>query len=192
MSYSNFRPKPNRMLKPPAADLATQRDSHKQVLEELDHALKVAAHDCSIRSGAIGIDHEGRKYWALTPGVLDREYAKSILTSRSTGNRKAKRGKGRKAWKKGDDDELPDWSSIVAIWGRKPPDAVTTGQDSDDTEEDVERWWMFTESEEVLKLADWLAAMEESRDGPTRMKGLINDLRNHGAILKWKTSLAEI
>ncbi|KIY74346.1 hypothetical protein CYLTODRAFT_439259 [Cylindrobasidium torrendii FP15055 ss-10] len=168
-----------------AAELKTKRAKHKQVLETLDCALKVAQHDGTLRTGPLGTDHEGRKYWALSPGPLDRHYAKAVLDYYSEpSGRLPKRGRG-KTWK--DVAEPPDWSAIVAVWGKPPNDAVL----DESVKNDEERWWMFTDGEQVGKLAAWLTAVDEHENGvdSKKMKGLVDDLKMHATLLTWRASL---
>ena len=60
------------------------------------------------------------------------------------------------------------WGWFIAIWGQKPADAVlppSTNDDTDDDEEDDdmdnERWWGLWQSDEIRKLAEWIAIKNE-------------------------------
>lgn len=163
-----------------AAVLKTKRAEHKQFLDMLDCAVKVAQHDGTLRNGPLGVDHEGRKYWALSPGPLDRHYAKAILDYYSKPSGRIPKRRRGKMWK--DIAEPPDWSAIVAVWGKPPKDAVL----DESTNTDEERWWMFTDGEQVVKLAAWLAAVDEHKNGvdSKNMKGLVDDLKVQATLLK--------
>ncbi|KAF9051070.1 hypothetical protein BDZ89DRAFT_1126044 [Hymenopellis radicata] len=158
-------------------DFKAKRNNHKHILNSLDRVLKVVSYDSTVRSGPLGVDHEGRKYWAVSPGANDRQYAKAFLEWHATGGRKPKRGRGARNGKKGDPDYLPDWSSVVVVWGRKPPDAVTD-------RDAQEGWWVFSDPAEVLQLAAWLE--DKIDQGDSRQKSLVSGLTEHAAILKWK------
>ena len=63
------------------------------------------------------------------------------------------------------------WGWFIAIWGQKPTDAVLppSTNDDDDTDEeeddmDNERWWGLWQSDEIRKLADWIAIKNELSD----------------------------
>ena len=133
---------------------------HEALLAEVDCAHRIALSECIPRFGPLGRDTEGRVYYAITPGVIEREAALELLEG---GKGKVKFGKRRVA-------ELEErtrtkyWSWFVAVWGRKPEGAEVAklnqsegDDDAEDEDEDAERWWTFWQPEEVAKLAEWLA-----------------------------------
>ncbi|RPD54734.1 hypothetical protein L226DRAFT_560379 [Lentinus tigrinus ALCF2SS1-7] len=147
--------------KAPAVSLAERRAAlaaHEAALAKYEFAHHIAAAECISRFGPLGRDTEGRIYYAITPGVTEREAAVELLEG---GKGNVKFGKRRVA----EEDvrkEMKHWSWFVAIWGRKPEGAeVAKPKDDEDAEddgnEDDERWWAFWQPEQVSKLAEWLA-----------------------------------
>ncbi|KAI0335003.1 hypothetical protein GY45DRAFT_1358661 [Cubamyces sp. BRFM 1775] len=136
------------------------RLAHQNELLTIEHALKVASAECMPRFGPLGRDAEGRVYYALTPGVAEREAAFDILED-GTGevNFGKRRGVADEAQRKG----MRHWSWFLAVWGRKPEGAdVSQTDDEEDGDEDevenpdAEGWWGFWQPEEVAKLSEWL------------------------------------
>ena len=132
----------------------------------IDDAVKVASYANIPRISSLGRDIEGRIYWALTPGMNEREDALDLLQSYSQGRtHKSKPRRKRLVPSEEDRSALRKWSWFVAVWGKRPPTAERTlVEDSDDSEDeeeeededDDEQWWGFWEPEEIMKLASWV------------------------------------
>jgi hypothetical protein len=142
----------------------------------IDDALKVASYANIPRISPLGRDIEGRIYWALTPGMNEREDALDLLHSCSQGRTHKSRSR-RKPLVPSEEDRsaLRKWSWFVAVWGKRPPiverTLVEESDDSDGEEEedddDDEQWWGFWEPEEIMKLASWVhfkAGLEDTSE----------------------------
>ncbi|KAK0485730.1 hypothetical protein IW261DRAFT_744165 [Armillaria novae-zelandiae] len=185
---------------PEAQELKVKRREHKEIIESLDSALKVVSHDFSVRSGPLGIDGDGRVYWALSPGVNDRQYAMQYVSAMAAGTKKPKKGKGcTRAGK--DESSLSDWSSFIAVWGQKPKTATPSkSEDRSDKDAEMDQWWGFSDPEDIRKVADWLfivSGLEE--DGPessptdgeavrngNSIKALVHNLKEYATVLAWR------
>ncbi|KAK0225847.1 hypothetical protein IW262DRAFT_715074 [Armillaria fumosa] len=185
---------------PEAQEFKVKRREHKEIIESLDSALKVVSHDFSVRSGPLGIDGDGRIYWALSPGINDRQYAMQYVSAMAAGTKKPKKGKGcTRAGK--DESSLSDWSSFIAVWGQKPKMAtLLTSKDDSDEDAEMDQWWGFSDPEGIRKLADWLfivSGLEE--DGPENsptdgeavrngnsIKALVHNLKEYATVLAWR------
>ncbi|KAK0195341.1 hypothetical protein F5146DRAFT_1173629 [Armillaria mellea] len=185
---------------PEAQELKVKRREHKEIIESLDSALKVVSHDFSVRSGPLGTDGDGRIYWALSPGVNDRQYAMQYVSAMAAGTKKPKKGKG--CTRAGKDEwPLSDWASFIAVWGQKPKSATLLISE-DDINEDVEmdQWWCFSDPEDIRKLADWLFIVsgleEDSLESPlsdgeavrngNSIKALVHNLKEYATVLAWR------
>lgn len=143
----------------------------------IDDALKVASYANIPRISPLGRDIEGRIYWALTPGMNEREDALDLLHSCSQGRTHKSRSR-RKPLVPSEEDRsaLRKWSWFVAVWGKRPPIAERTlveddddseDEDDDEEEEEEEQWWGFWEPEEIMKLASWVhfkAGLEDTSE----------------------------
>jgi len=54
---------------------------------------------------------------------------------------------------------LRHWSWFVAVWGRKPADAIAVGNEEDVgmSYDEKEEWWGFWEPDQIRNLAQWIA-----------------------------------
>ena len=143
----------------------------------IDDALKVASYANIPRISPLGRDIEGRIYWALTPGMNEREDALDLLHSCSQGRTHKSRSR-RKPLVPSEEDRsaLRKWSWFVAVWGKRPPIAERTlveddddseDEDEEEEEEEEEQWWGFWEPEEIMKLASWVhfkAGLEDTSE----------------------------
>lgn len=135
---------------------------HKRTMAAIDDALKVASYTSISRVSPLGRDIEGRIYWALTPGMNEREDALDLLQSYSQGRaHKSKSRRKRLVPSEEERSTLRRWSWFVAVWGKRPPIAERTAaaddsEDEDDDGNDDEQWWGFWEPDEILKLASWV------------------------------------
>lgn len=183
-----------------------KRMLHKARLLNIDNALKIVTSGFAPRFSALGADHEGRMYYALRPGYPEREAALEYLEALSSDKpTKVKR----KARNIGDTkrEELTEWSWFIAVWGKKPQatPARTAGHDKSSDGEGGESWWALGESEEILKVADWITikcGLEDEEDVTTapssstpklnkrkmdELKQLVLDLRAYAGLLEWRS-----
>lgn len=145
-------------VKVPLAVRRAALGEHEALLANFDCAHRIAVSECIPRFGPLGRDTEGRVYYAITPGVTERDAAIELLED---GGGSVKFGRKRVAELE-ERKRMKHWSWFIAIWGRKPDGAdVAKLDDDEDGEEDVdenaERWWGFWQPEEITRLAEWLA-----------------------------------
>ncbi|KAG7446349.1 uncharacterized protein BT62DRAFT_931799 [Guyanagaster necrorhizus] len=181
-------------------ELRLKRREHKEIIENLDRALKVASHDFSLRSGPLGTDGDGRIYWALSPGVNDRQYAMQLVSAMAAGTKKPKKRRGcTRAGKDG--SSLLDWSSFIAVWGQKPKTGMLLTHEDDSAEDtEMDQWWGFSDPEDIRKLADWLSIVsgleEDGSESPSTVndavrngnsvKALVHNLKDYATVLAWR------
>ncbi|KAH9027722.1 hypothetical protein EDB85DRAFT_1974167 [Lactarius pseudohatsudake] len=135
---------------------------YNRSLSALEQAQRVALHAHSLRFSPLGIDHEGRTYFALTPSVAERDAAAALLAGDTSKGGKAH---GRAIVSADERQVMRRWGWFVAVWGQKPADGlVPTNEEEDSDEEsdddsttDVERWWGLWQADEIHKLANWIA-----------------------------------
>ncbi|KAH9046086.1 zinc-finger domain of monoamine-oxidase A repressor R1-domain-containing protein [Lactarius hengduanensis] len=138
------------------------RAEYNRSLSALEQAQRVALHAHALRFSPLGIDHEGRTYFALTPSVAERDAAAALLAGDTSKGGKAH---GRAIVSADERQAMRRWGWFVAVWGQKPADGlVPTNEEEDSDEEsdddsttDVERWWGLWQADEIHKLADWIA-----------------------------------
>ncbi|TBU61621.1 hypothetical protein BD310DRAFT_920405 [Dichomitus squalens] len=158
------------------AEMRAFRAAHDAALASLNCAHQLALAECVPRFGPLGRDAEGRVYYAVTPGVVEREAAVKVLEGGKGEVRFG--GKRRGVAEREERRRMKCWSWFVAVWGRKPEGAIVAKPDGEEgadekgygegevgredekegekEDEDTERWWGFWEPEEVAKLAGWL------------------------------------
>lgn len=154
------------------SQMEVKRDAHNMALDDLKNTLKIAVSNSAPRFGPLGRDADGRVYWALSPGLAERDDALKILLSvkdlADRNSRKSTKGKRRG---RGSEErrQKREWAWFVAVWGRKPavePGVVGKKQgnddddDDDETDEDEEGWWGFWQPEEIKRLASWVKGRE--------------------------------
>ena len=141
------------------------RAEYNRSLSALEQAQRVALHAHAPRFAPLGIDHEGRTYFALTPGVAERDAAAALLAGDTSKGGKAH---GRVIVSADERRALRRWGWFVAVWGQKPADGLVPASEEDDDDGDeeesddddatvVERWWGLWQAGEIRKLADWVA-----------------------------------
>ena len=161
------------------------------------------------------MDHDGRTYYALSPGVLEREVSFEYLEVVSADKPGKLKKKGRTLAAE-DRSKMKEWSWFVSVWGKKPPyegrsnaqpaKNDTISSDEEDGEE-VEKWWGFWEPEEIVKVADWIyikskledqemeaggsenGALSQTKKDPAKvqLKHLVTQLKDYAALLEWRT-----
>lgn len=149
--------------------------------------MKIVSKSFLPRFQALGTDSEGRTYYALSPGVAEREAAFEYLEVASSDKPLKPKKKGRTLSEE-DRSEMREWPWFVAVWGTRPPLTaeeqkakeeeekarallVDSDEDEDDSSDEdsslnddmadedvgVEKWWGFWEPEEIVKVAEWIA-----------------------------------
>ncbi|KAF8222939.1 hypothetical protein L208DRAFT_1319609 [Tricholoma matsutake] len=183
------------------------KEAQQPHLRHLENALKLVLPGFAPRFTSLGTDNEKRVFWALSPGIAERNAALDFITavtSDSSGTErrnKKSRGATRRQTAGGEErDAVKQWSYLVAIWGKKPDhpknlpqrlkrDAGDKDYDSEE-DEDVEKWWAFSEPEEIRKLAEWVAIKSgvEPDDGllGERCSSLVKGLKDYATLLEWR------
>ncbi|KAJ8696420.1 hypothetical protein PTI98_006292 [Pleurotus ostreatus] len=195
------------------ATLKAARQEHKQHLQKLDGMTKILSHAYTPRSGYLGQDAEGRTYWALSPGMPEREEALAFLEACKEVEGKGKKAKGRRsAPSVANGEELEDWSWFVAVWGSEPRNAGAKSKPDD--EEDA--WWGIWEPAEIRKLSQWLTSkyrLDEEDETPAakdswwaqegqktirtnslpskhELESLVKGLDEYATVLQWRIEKA--
>ncbi|KAF7298229.1 zf-4CXXC-R1 domain-containing protein [Mycena chlorophos] len=147
-------------------EFKAKRDSHKQLLKDVEGASKVANHRFNQRFAPLGSDRDGRIYYAMSPSASETEAAVEFLsvvaseTDESKPSYKAKRKRRAKR-----EDDQKSWSWFVAVHGTKPPPPLGTlpfkpvkAETDDESEDDetVDKWWAIDKPAEMRKLMTWL------------------------------------
>lgn len=180
--------------------------------------MKLTAHGFTPRFSILGMDHDGRTYYALSPGVLEREVGFEYLEMVSTDKQRKSKKKGRILADE-DRNKMKEWSWFVSVWGKKPPfegrsnaqpaksDTINSDEE-DGEEEEVEKWWGFWEPEEIVKVADWIYikskledqeveaggsendTLSQTKKDPAKvqLKHLVTQLKDYAALLEWRTN----
>ncbi|KAL0068742.1 hypothetical protein AAF712_004071 [Marasmius tenuissimus] len=180
------------------AKIKEDRQDHKDAVQGLENALKVVLSGTVPRFGPLGTDNDGRVYWALSPGVRDREFAQSLITAASATNKSKKVRKPIRRPKSAEERAtFKSWSWFLAVQGKKPSGVDVEGGDEPG-------WWVFWETEEIRKLASWISirngldAKAEDSDNPganatagsgatnTHLKNLVRNLQDYSTILEWR------
>jgi len=138
------------------------RAEYIRSLSALEQALRVALHTHNLRFAPLGIDHEGRTYFALTPSMAEREAAAALLAGDTSKGGKAH---GRAIISADERGTMRRWGWFIAVWGQKPIDGLVPACEDDDSDDDsddnddydTERWWGLWHADEIRKLADWIA-----------------------------------
>ncbi|KAI0762100.1 hypothetical protein BD413DRAFT_585522 [Trametes elegans] len=169
-------------------DRRAARLAHKAALSTIEHARRVASAECIPRFAPLGRDTEGRVYFALTPGVTEREAAIDLLEG---GKGEVKLGRRRGIAEESSRRRMRHWSWHLAVWGRKPEgaelakrmrhdddaDGAQNEEEVENADDGAEGWWGFWQPEEVAKLSEWLA-MKHGID--LHAKGSAKDLESNG------------
>lgn len=156
----------------------SKTEYHKRIVAAIDDALKVTSYANIPRISPLGRDIEGRIYWALTPGMNEREDALYLLQSYSQERAHRSSRSRRKPVVPSEEDRsaLRRWSWFIAVWGKRPPIAERTlvdddsedeDDDDDDDDDEEDQWWGFWEPEEITKLASWVhfkAGLEDNSE----------------------------
>jgi len=155
------------------------REAHKQKINDLEHAQRILAYGNTLRFGPLGTDEDGRVYYALSPGLADREAALWLIDGK--GNQKLKKGRKQGGGFTYVDErqrkELMNWSWFVAVWGKKPANAKVEDED-EILDNDNEQWWGFWEPEQIKNLSQWIAVRNGfDGDAPTARPAAVSRVR---------------
>lgn len=114
------------------------------------------AYGSTARFGPLGTDDEGRVYYALTPGLGEREAAAALIYGESQSKRSKKIVGGVSSLDEKERESLTSWSWFVAVWGKKPAGAVL--EDEEELDDGEEKWWGFSRPQQIKELAQWIAS----------------------------------
>ncbi|KAH9935693.1 uncharacterized protein B0H18DRAFT_1114407 [Fomitopsis serialis] len=147
-----------------------EREEHKQALQNIEHAHRLASSSHILRYASLGQDHEGRVYYLLTPSEAEREAALHLVAGK---NAKVKINRRRGGLTEEDRQAMRRWSWIVAVWGRLPEGAAKNETEDSEDEDDgsEERWWGFYDPQEIQKMAEWIAMKCELGDVKPKRRG---------------------
>ncbi|KAJ6475319.1 hypothetical protein C8R47DRAFT_1143038 [Mycena vitilis] len=162
-------------------EFKARREAHKQIIQDIQGAAKVAMHRFNPRFSPLGADREGRVYYALSPSVSDcdsaLEFIASMATETDDTNRNSKAKRKRRPKREDERSSLKDWSWFIAVWGRKPPPELGTlpfkplpdvdGDDGDESDDDEvsDKWWAIWQPAEIRKLVTWITLKYQLNDG---------------------------
>jgi len=161
---------------------------HKDQIANIDNSMKIISTVFAPRFIPLGTDLDDRIYYALSPGVAEREAAFEYIELASSEKPSRPKKKGR-VLSPSERQEMREWSWFVVVWGKKPPSlppALQTTQkmdidgtadelESESEGEAAEKWWGFWEPDEISKIAEWISIKagldddEESTVGDSRM-----------------------
>lgn len=176
-------------------------ETEQRHLRQLENALKLVLPGFAPRFTPLGTDNEGRIFWALSPGIAERNAALDFIAAVTSGSERKDKGSrvARRRTTGGEErDAMNQWSWFLAIWGKKPIPAKTsprklkrdTSNSVKEDDEDVEKWWAVCEPEEIRKVAEWVAIdfggnkKDRSTDGD--YSSLVKGLKEHAALLEWR------
>lgn len=177
-------------------DLKLAKTQHKENLDALDSALKVITHVLAPRLSQLGVDADGREYWACSAAPWERDLAFDLIETKSSEapeNVKSTRPK-KMMFEEGDGERCTDWSWFVAVWGELPGDGHVAGSGDDKFE--GKKWWAFWDPKEIEKLSKWLhirsssASDNEEESQPKRP--LVKALEDYASDLTWRIQSATI
>ncbi|KAJ7132798.1 hypothetical protein C8R43DRAFT_649398 [Mycena crocata] len=155
-------------------EFKARREAHKQILQEIEGAGKIAMHRFNPRFSPLGADKEGRMYYALSPGLSECDSATAFITTMAAetedANPTAKTKSKRRPKREEERSSLKEWSWFIAVRGKKPSPELGTlpfkpiasakdsADDSDDSDDDetVDKWWGIWQPAEIRKLVTWI------------------------------------
>ncbi|KAF9484432.1 hypothetical protein BDN70DRAFT_825471 [Pholiota conissans] len=142
-----------------------KRAAHKLQITNIENSLRIIEPSFSPRFTTLGTDTEGRVYYALSPGMAERESAVEFLDL-AANDKPYKPKKRARLLSPEDRSGMREWSWFVAVWGKKPALIVNSTEQwpvnhiendsGSENELEVETWWGFWEVDEIFKLAQWI------------------------------------
>jgi hypothetical protein len=186
-----------------------KREIHKERLHRLESALKVVLPGFAPRFAPLGYDTDGRIFYALSPGVVERKAALDFIASETQPKSRNYRKKKERVWGGEERSEMKGWSWFVGVWGKKPSnetnlsdageaakhvfkrqgDDDSSDTDEEEEDEDAEKWWGFYEPKDVQTVAEWVATSiglggETLSASPS--SSLVKGLKEYGTLLGWR------
>ena len=153
--------------------------AHKDRLADIGNAVKIVEASSAARFVTLGSDGGGRIYYALSPGVAEREAAFEYLQIASS-DKMVKLKKRERVLAPEERKENKEWSWFVAVWGTRPHTSQSQsmprkdqpmnvdGAENSGTEEDedelVPKWWGFYDVEDIKNLAEWISIESSIED----------------------------
>ncbi|KAF5389370.1 hypothetical protein D9757_004268 [Collybiopsis confluens] len=175
---------------PDLIKIKTERQAHKSRILALENAAKVVAPAFAHRFSNLGTDSDGRTYWALSPGVHDREYALDCIAPRSTNASRSMKSRNRRRSQMLDEDRkvLKDWTKFLAVHGKEPPSGKVADQPRD-VVTDQPQWWGFWDPSEIRRLAEWLSithgVSNSKPSSGSSIKTLVKNINEYATTLEW-------
>jgi hypothetical protein len=175
-----------------------EREAQKRHLQHVENALRLVLPSFAARFSPLGIDNEGRVFWALSPGIDERQAALDFITAATSGSGESERPTKRSSRPlrrptTGDEEQssIRHWSWFVAVWGTKPT-AEKNQIDDDDSDSDGDersrRWWSFHEPGEIRKVAEWVTTRTDLEEGCQHgsVSYLAKRLHDYASLLEWR------
>ncbi|KAE9411185.1 hypothetical protein BT96DRAFT_982958 [Gymnopus androsaceus JB14] len=194
-SWDQLRKSLEEAQEPDVLKIKAERQAHKLKITGLENAAKVIASAFIPRFTPLGSDSDGRIYWALTPGVYDREYALDYIASRQPQGPKSKKPRNRKhrvQKEESDRKALKEWTWFLAVWGTEPT-AMGASATAD------KQWWGFWDPVEIHRLAEWISVTNDlkttgdpssGRPAASRtvegLKTLVKNIAEYATLLEWR------
>jgi hypothetical protein len=141
----------------------------------------MVAYSSTLRFAPIGTDDEGRVYYALSPGLTERESAAALINGNAPKKPRRRGGPGGSVYLDEEERKLfIKWSWFVAVWGKIPEGATIATDEGKDEEADdgEEKWWGFWEPEKIRELALWITirnGLDESAEDQTEASSVAEE-----------------
>jgi hypothetical protein len=134
----------------------------KNELDDIENAKTLLLQGIKNELRPLGTDTTGRVYWALSPGIAEREHAQHILGIYSLPRGQKQEKERRKLWEGGIRSErkrsqMDQWSWFVVVWGSALPSHSSRNRPSGNLS-----WYGFWSSDDIRQLADWVEADPQS------------------------------
>ena len=170
-------------------------------LRHIENSLKLVLPGFAPRFTPLGTDNEERVFWALSPGIAERNAALDFITAvtsesgETENRRKLRRPMRRQSTGSEEYSSMKQWSWFVAIWGKKPVHAKNSPQtlkldtddkDYDSEEDEVEKWWAVCGPEEIRKVAEWVTITSGVQKDNECCSSLAKGLQDYAALLEWR------
>lgn len=113
----------------------------------------------------MGIDQDGRIYYALNPAAAEQEAALALLQG---DKKKSGKARGRAHVTEDERKALGKWSWFIAVWGKKPEaekgveakkgkaKKAAGGENEEGSDDGEEKFWAFWQPKDVRTLAKWI------------------------------------
>ncbi|KAL4252799.1 hypothetical protein ABKN59_005402 [Abortiporus biennis] len=156
-------------------EMKATREQHKQRLHDIEYSHRLLNYQYIPRFTPLGRDADGRVYYALSPGIPERDSAEYLLKGKDI---KPKFGRKRGGISEDDRREMERWSWFIGIYGTKPVGAEVAKRDEEDEDDDDDdelsdldeetenRWWGFWDPKEIDTLSKWISYKFRLEDNP--------------------------